>query len=185
MITFLVKTCTKIDGRSHIPTEGKEDKMTKVLMIHPDKCTGCRNCELACSFVHEGEFRPRASRVHVYSWERDSISVPMMCQQCDDAACATVCPTGAMHQNRATGMVDWDAKKCIRCRMCTLACPFGNAVYDAATSSILKCNNCDGNPECVQFCPNKALEFQDDTLATRSRKKAFAAKFKDAFQEVS
>jgi anaerobic carbon-monoxide dehydrogenase iron sulfur subunit len=159
--------------------------MTKVLMLHPDKCTGCRNCELACSFAHEGEFRPRASRVHVYSWERDGISVPMMCQQCDDAACATVCPTGAMHQNKANGMVDWDAKKCIRCRMCTLACPFGNAVYDAVTSSILKCNNCDGNPECVQFCPNKALEFQDDTLATRSRKKAFAAKFKDAFQEVS
>jgi len=37
----------------------------KVLMIHPDKCTGCHNCELACSVFHEGEFRPRVSRVHL------------------------------------------------------------------------------------------------------------------------
>lgn len=68
--------------------------------------------------------------------------------------------------------------------MCTLACPFGCAVYDAATSAILKCDLCQGNPECVQFCPNKALEYEDDTLATRSRKKAFSAKFKEAFSEV-
>ena len=35
--------------------------MAKVLMIHPDKCTGCRNCELACSFEHERRFRPGCS----------------------------------------------------------------------------------------------------------------------------
>jgi len=56
-----------------------------------------------------------------------------------------------------------------------------NAVYDGLTSSILKCDACLGNPECVAFCPNKALEFSEDTLSTRSRKKAFAAKFKEAF----
>ncbi|HEX2924634.1 MAG TPA: 4Fe-4S dicluster domain-containing protein [Chloroflexota bacterium] len=159
--------------------------MTKVLMIHPDKCTGCRNCELACSFAHEGQFRPVATRVHAYTWEREGVSVPMMCQQCDDAACVKVCPTGAMHRSTTTpGLVEWDAKTCIRCRMCTVACPFGNAAYDAATSSILKCDTCKGNPECANFCPNGALEYVDDNAATRSRKKAFAAKFKEAFQEV-
>ncbi|MEJ2723584.1 MAG: 4Fe-4S binding protein [Deltaproteobacteria bacterium] len=40
--------------------------MTKILMIHADKCIGCHNCALACSFVHEKAFRPRAVRVHVY-----------------------------------------------------------------------------------------------------------------------
>ena len=42
--------------------------MAKVLMIHPDKCTGCRNCELACSFEHEQRFRRRrvaGARVHL------------------------------------------------------------------------------------------------------------------------
>ncbi len=160
--------------------------MAKILMIHPDKCTGCNNCALACAFSHEGEFRPRASRVHVYSWERECTSVPMMCQQCDKASCVAVCPTGAMHYSaNGGGVVEYDQNKCIRCRMCVQACQFGNAVYDAKTSKILKCDTCNGDPECVKFCPNGALEFVDDTLSTRSRKKALAGKLLAAFQEVA
>ncbi len=156
----------------------------KVLVIHPDRCTGCRNCELACTFAHEGEFRPRASRVHVYSWEKEGASVPMMCQQCDDAPCAAVCPTGAMHREPGSTLIAWNADACIRCRMCTLACPFGSAVYDAKSGNILKCDDCAGNPECVRFCPAQALEYVDDTIALRSRNKAVAAKLKETFQEV-
>ena len=155
--------------------------MAKMLMIHPDKCTGCQNCALACAFSHDGgALRLRTARVHVFSWEREGFSVPMMCQQCTEAACVSVCPTGAMHRLTPTGRVEWDANKCIRCRMCTLACPFGNAVYDARSNGIQKCDNCQGKPECVAFCPNQALEFTEDTLSTRSRMKAFAAKFKEA-----
>jgi len=58
--------------------------MAKMLMIHADKCTGCRNSELACSMSHEGAFRLQATSVHVYTWEREGFSVPMMCQQCHD-----------------------------------------------------------------------------------------------------
>ena len=159
--------------------------MAKVLMIHPDRCTGCRNCELACSFGHEGDFRPRASRVHVYSWEREGFSVPMMCQQCNDAPCISVCPTGAMHRLDGNTLVEYDQKRCIRCRMCVQACQFGNVAYDGVTGNILKCDQCAGSPACVEFCPNAALEYQDDTLAMRTRKKAYAAKFKAAFQEVA
>jgi len=155
--------------------------MASVLMIHPNKCTGCRSCELACAFTKEGQFRPRASRVHVFTWDREGISVPMMCQHCDPAPCVAVCTPGAMSRNKASGLVEWDVKRCIRCRMCVQACPFGNAVYDALSNSIFKCDTCNGEPECVTFCPNKALEFSEDTLSTRSRKKAFAAKFKEAF----
>lgn len=158
--------------------------MVRVLMIHPDKCTGCRNCELACAFSHDGsQFRLRTTRVHVYIWDREGFSVPMMCQQCEEAACLAVCPTGALHRNQDTGVVEWDENRCIRCRMCTLACPFGCAVYDAESSSILKCDLCSGEPSCAKACPNGALEFVDDTVATYSRKRAFSAKFKDAFQE--
>ena len=158
--------------------------MTKVLMIHPDKCTGCHNCSLACSYGHEGQFRPAGTRVHVYTWEREGFSVPMMCQQCDEASCMKVCPTGALSRLKGTAMVDYDRSKCIGCRMCTMACPFGNAVYDSVSGAILKCDQCNGSPECVKFCPSQALEFIDDNIATRSRKKAFATKFKTAFGEV-
>jgi len=66
-----------------------------------------------------------------------------------------------------------------------MACPFGNAVYDAAGRAIIKCDMCKGDPECVRFCPNEALTYVEDTIAVRARKKAFAAKFKEPFKEVS
>lgn len=158
--------------------------MAKLIMIHPDKCTGCKNCVVACSYAKEKQFRPAAARVHVYSWEREGISVPMMCQQCNDAPCASVCPTGAMHRVTGSTLIEYDASKCIRCRMCVQACPFGNAVYDSVSDSILKCDTCDDNPSCVAACPVNAIEYIEENVATRSRKKAFATKFKEAFKEV-
>ena len=85
--------------------------MAKMLMISADKCTGCHNCELACSMHHEGDFRPDATRVHVYTWEREGFSVPMMCQHCRDAPCITVCTPHALTRDPATGWVDLDRRQ--------------------------------------------------------------------------
>ena len=159
--------------------------MAKMLMIHPEKCTGCRNCELACSFEHGGAFRPGASRIHTFTWDREGFSVPMMCQQCDDAACVKICPTGAMRQSAAVpNLVELDLPSCIGCKMCVQVCPFGNIHYDSVAKVVAKCDTCAGAPQCVELCPNGALEFVDDEAQTRSRKHAIAEKFKDAFTEV-
>jgi anaerobic carbon-monoxide dehydrogenase iron sulfur subunit len=160
-------------------------KGMKVLMIHPEKCTGCQNCMLACSLHHEGQFRMAASRIHVYTWEREGISVPMMCQQCDTAACMKVCPTAALHRAPGELLVDFSQSKCIGCHMCTIACPFGNIAYDAVAGSPLKCDTCGGDPSCVRYCPTQALEWVDDTVSMRNRKKNYAAKFKEAFGEAT
>lgn len=158
--------------------------MGMMLMIHPDRCTGCRNCELACSMEHEGSFRPKASRVHVYTWEREAFSVPMMCQQCKDAACTTVCMPKAMARDPLTGRVELDQSKCIGCKMCVQACPFGCVAWDFASARILKCDTCDGDPSCAEICPTHALEWIEDTLSAQARKRTFAAKLKNAFAEV-
>ena len=109
--------------------------MSKMLMIQADKCTGCHNCELACAMTHEGNFRITAARVHVYTWEREGFSVPMMCQQCHDAPCIPVCTPHAMTRDPVTGWVNLDQAKCIGCKMCVHACPFGNAVWDDASTT--------------------------------------------------
>lgn len=158
--------------------------MAKILMVHPDRCVGCNACEMTCAFEHEGSQRYEASRVHIYSWKKEGVSVPMVCQQCSDAACVNVCPTGAMHRNPVTAQIELDKDKCIRCRMCTMACPFGNSVYDALTDSILKCDTCGGDPACVKMCPTDALEFVEDTVSTKSRQKAFAQRMKEIFQDM-
>lgn len=156
--------------------------MAKMIMVHPDRCVGCKSCIAACSFAHEGSQRPEASRIRVYSFAVEGVSVPMLCQHCSDAACVTVCPTGAMYRNSDTALIEWDESRCIRCRMCTMACPFGNTVYDALTDSILKCNVCEGEPACVQVCPSDALEYVKDSASTVSRQKNFASKLKDVIQ---
>ena len=76
-----------------------------------------------------------------------------------------------------------DEGKCIGCKMCVQACPFGNAVWDEQTVKILKCDNCGGDPACAKVCPTHALEWVDDLSATRARKRAFSEKFKHAFSE--
>jgi Fe-S-cluster-containing hydrogenase component 2 len=90
-----------------------------------------------------------------------------------------------MHVDEANDRVEWNQGACILCKMCTVACPFGNAVYDASNKKIIKCDMCKGDPECARFCPNGALVYADDTIAVRDRKKAFAAKFRAAFKEVN
>ncbi len=159
--------------------------MAKMLMIYPDRCTGCQNCTLACSAFHDGEFRPHTSRIQVTTWETEGFSMPTTCQQCEDAPCVAVCPTGAMHDDPPINRVAWDEVKCIGCRMCTLACPFGAVVFETARRRIIKCDLCDGKPECVTFCPNKALDYVEETDAARDRKKAVAVEFKKTFEEVN
>ena len=159
--------------------------MAKMIMLHPDRCVGCQSCVAACAFAHEGSQRPEASRVHIYKFQFEGVSVPMLCQHCSDAACVSVCPTGAMHRNPDTAEIEYDISRCIRCRMCSMACPFGNCVYDSYTDSILKCDLCGGDPACVKVCPSDALEYVDDTVSTVSRQKNFATKLKEAVQDYS
>jgi len=125
------------------------------------------------------------SRIHVYSWEMEGFSVPTTCQHCEDAPCVGVCPTGAMHEDKGHGTVACDTLKCIGCRMCTLACPFGAVVFDTERRRIVKCDMCGGDPECARFCPVKAIEYVDEGDAGRTRKKAVAVEFKKTFEEVS
>ncbi|MDE8721989.1 hypothetical protein PZH44_13925, partial [Alistipes putredinis] len=66
--------------------------MGKQLLIKPEKCLGCRTCELVCSFGHNGAFNPRFANVSVMAYEEAAISVPMMCMQCEEPCCMEVCP---------------------------------------------------------------------------------------------
>lgn len=158
--------------------------MAKILMIHPDKCASCRNCELACSFAHEGVFNPNKSRVHALVWERLGLGVPLMCMHCDDAPCAGVCPTGALHRDEEANGVLWDKNKCIGCKLCVSACPFGNASYDNETKQVIKCDLCGGDPQCVRICPNQAIEYKEANEGVMAKKAMYAEKFKKVFEEV-
>ncbi len=156
----------------------------KMMMIHPNRCIGCQNCELACSIAKGTDSSLGSSRIHIFTWADSGVSVPTVCQQCGDAPCVTVCPTGAMHQDPNAGYVVWDSDRCIRCKMCTQACPFGDAVYSARQDVILKCDTCQGDPQCVKNCPEHALEWVEDRQSTLSRRYSYAERFKEPLEEL-
>lgn len=158
--------------------------MLKQLIVQPEKCTGCRTCETICSFTHVDEFDPTRSRISVFNFEKAGFSVPMVCQQCSVAACMAVCPVGAISRSNETGAMTVNNSKCLRCKMCTIACPFGATIYDPIKDIVGKCDLCGGDPMCVKFCPSGALTYQEPTQANSNKRKAYAVKFKSVFEEV-
>lgn len=156
--------------------------LSKILMISPEKCIGCRSCELACSFSRTNEFNPKHSAVTVITYDEAAISVPVMCMQCEDAFCVKVCPVGASRKTE-TGAVVIDDNKCIGCKMCLSVCPLGNISFNPVEKKIIKCNLCNGDPECAKFCPSGAIQYKEGTEANLSKKKVTADKIKQLFGE--
>ena len=72
--------------------------MQKSLHIDPGKCTGCLQCESACSLVNEGMVNPSKSRIKVFTFHDEGRFVPYTCTQCDEAWCMQACPVDAIVQ---------------------------------------------------------------------------------------
>jgi Fe-S-cluster-containing hydrogenase component 2 len=155
--------------------------MSKQLMIKPEKCLGCRSCELICSFNRDKQFNPRNAAVSVLMYEKAMVSVPVMCLQCEEACCVEVCPVGAMHREE-DGAVRVDSAKCIVCKMCVNACPLGNVSFSQAARKIVKCDLCGGDPNCAKYCPTGALVFTDEEDGL-GRRRSIALAMKGIFGE--
>ncbi len=160
--------------------------MNNFVIADPDKCIGCRTCEVACVMAHgehpleqltEENFLPRLRLVRTAK-----ISMPIQCRQCEDAPCAQSCPEQAILQNGHSVQVT--AGKCIGCKSCLLACPYGAIDLVVRPSSTgaklntveaLKCDLClerTGGPACIQVCPTKALyQVEGSQMAGRLQQK--------------
>ncbi|MFC2039012.1 4Fe-4S dicluster domain-containing protein [Chloroflexota bacterium] len=159
--------------------------MSKVLVLDHEKCTGCRACELACSIKHEGVSNPERSRIKIVKWEWEGRYVPMSCQQCESAPCMAICPVKAISrdENLNRVMVDYDA--CITCRMCVAVCPFGAMGFDARGKKVIKCDLCDGDPQCVRFCETKAVQYLEASDQNASKRIEVADKLTSIVQKVN
>ncbi|MFC2008899.1 4Fe-4S dicluster domain-containing protein [Chloroflexota bacterium] len=156
----------------------------KVLTVDPDKCTGCRLCELACSLKHTGQFNPARARLKVVGFD-EIFSVPVTCFQCEKPYCAEACPTGAITREASSGVVSVSEEKCVGCKMCIQACPFGAIVFSSEDGVPFKCELCGGEPECVLFCPTGALEFRTAETATIRKRIALSEDFKRIHEQSS
>lgn len=164
------------------PDESVTSKVRWGLLIDTNKCgNGCDRCVTACSDEHglKGHDRPESDS----QWIRKVTlkdkatghvtTLPMMCQHCETAPCADVCPTGASFR-RADGIVLVDKHICIGCRYCMMACPYKarNFVHETTTDqkpysprgkgTVESCTLCvhrvdnGGTPACVEACNAEA-----------------------------
>lgn len=148
--------------------------MKRMIVVKVDQCVGCKNCEIACAVEHS-ETKDLASAIRenpapvsrICVEQGSGFSVPMQCRQCEDASCVFICPTHALFRKERGTPVLLDAKKCVGCKWCILACPFGAIELDESKKVVVKCDQCNdlvengGFPACVSSCPTRALEFID------------------------
>jgi Fe-S-cluster-containing dehydrogenase component len=172
------------------------------MVIDPQKClkeNGCTACIGACNAAHNvPQFEDRQHEVK-WIWKEpferafsDQESpytaeafkdkpVMVFCNHCDSPPCVRVCPTKATWK-REDGIVMMDWHRCIGCRYCVAACPYGsrsfnwldprphipafNPDFPTRTKGVVeKCTLCEerlakgGMPACVEACPEKALVF--------------------------
>ena len=135
--------------------------MQRSLHLDPNKCTGCLQCEMACTWENYRSFTTAKSCIKVFAFHHEGRFVPYTCTQCDEAWCMTACPVDAIRRDAATGAKIVLESTCVGCKVCTIACPFGTINYVAQTGKVQKCDLCGGAPACAKACPTGAITYVD------------------------
>jgi Fe-S-cluster-containing dehydrogenase component len=179
-----------------LPGTGAPGQRKLGLVIDLDTCVGCHACATSCKeWNTQGYSAPLTdrnpydsdpmgvwlNRVHSYEamgeaaveTESHVVHFPRSCLHCEDAACVTVCPTGASYKRAEDGIVLVNPDTCIGCKLCSWACPYGAREYDYNHGVMKKCTLCidriynenlapeDREPACVRACPTGARHFGD------------------------
>ena len=133
-------------------------------------CIGCNACAVACK--QENDVPLTKFNTWVESWDVDDggrirrANLPKLCNHCANPACVHVCPTGASYVD-ADGSVQIDVDKCIGCKYCMAACPFGVRYANEETGDVHKCTfyhhrTANGLlPACAGTCVTHARVFGD------------------------
>jgi len=163
---------------------------TWAILTDTTLCTGCEKCVQACKDVQASKSENKLVKKDVpRHWKSriDDLSstryttivrrpgnhfVRQQCRHCVDPACVSACLVGAL-QKTPEGPIIYDSSKCMGCRYCVMACPYGIPRYgwEKSVPFIHKCDMCydrvkeGGQPACVEACPEKATIFgQRDAL---------------------
>lgn len=152
---------------------------SKFVIADPRKCVGCKACMAACLVKHFVPGDVPIARLNVVRIGEDR-TAPILCHHCENAPCAAACPTGALYKDGDRVGVRMD--RCIGCRSCVVACPFGAVDvverYDASKlgdltigaaprAAVIKCDRCydrPAGPACVEACTSFALSIVDQDM---------------------
>jgi Fe-S-cluster-containing dehydrogenase component len=153
-------------GVSWIPLSRALEKATGeyALIIDLNECVGCGACEVACNLRNALPAGQSFVQRIPKGEGKDRWYLTVQCQHCQDAPCATVCPTRATYRH-PSGVLLINEKACVGCKYCAVACPYDARIFDERTGVAAKCSLClpwvleGGQPACVQACIEGARIF--------------------------
>jgi Fe-S-cluster-containing hydrogenase component 2 len=118
-------------------------------------------------------------------WESEGLYIPISCQQCEDAPCKATCPVKAIYRDEELNCMNIDYDVCIGCRSCVAVCPFGAMSFDIKNKKVFKCDLCEGEPQCVRFCEEKAVDYVEADQLSITKKRDAAQKVSAAQKEAA
>lgn len=140
------------------------------ILVDLRRCTACQTCQVSCKSENRvplGVWRTWVKQIEKGRYPAVSKSfLPVLCNNCENPACVTVCPTKASVQ-RPDGIVIIDPHRCIGCRYCMAACPYSMRYINPLLGIAQKCDWCSRridaglDPACVVDCPTEAIVFGD------------------------
>lgn len=154
--------------------------MSKAILYDATQCINCKQCEGACAQQNDLPYDDKIAAesfqsAHKYTvvLANDDKFMRRLCMHCNEPACGSVCPVGALHKT-AEGPVVYDVYKCIGCRYCMVACAFSQPKYEwgKLNPRVRKCIMCPDRlaegkqTACAEICPTGATKFgeRDDLI---------------------
>jgi len=90
------------------------------------------------------------------------LNLAVTCRFCENAPCIRACPRDAIKQSEKGGILLIDENRCDGCVLCVQACPYGGMMLHPEKGVVIACDLCDGEPKCIEYCPEEALELVSD-----------------------
>ncbi len=140
-----------------------------------EKCTGCGICELVCAIKRENVYNPRCSRIKILRLYR-LVNMAVVCRLCENAPCVIACPQECLVQSEKTGVILVDEDKCDCCGWCMKVCPYSVITLNPEKETVMICDLCEGDPQCVEWCPEGALDLVTQKTFNENIRKTTANK---------
>jgi len=138
-----------------------------MISVDISKCSGCKRCEVNCSFFHTGRTGRSLSRVKVMKVEGIGVDFPILCQLCKERFCIN-CAQDAI-QIGELGQIIVSPTLCNACGACERSCPIG--AIELVEDIPCVCDLCGGDPRCIKECNLGALRFEPEKRETVSLKR--------------